>query len=326
MRRRDFIAGLGSAGAAWPLVAGAQQAAMPVIGYLDSFPTDASGPFTTAFRQGLSETGYVEGRNVAIEFRSAAGQYERLPALAADLVQRRVAVVAATGVSLSALAAKAATTTIPIVFAIGGDPVKLGIVSSLNRPGGKVTGVSYLTSELGAKRLELFRAMVPNAAKIAVVVNPRNPNAEADLNAIRNVARALGLQLFVFSASTEGEIDAAFTNLVGQGAAALFVASDQFLADRRGQLAALAARHAIPISGSGIAWVAAGALMCYSDDRLKSLRQFGTYTGRILRGEKPSDLPVIQPSKFELVINMKTAKNLGLTIPETLLATAKLIE
>jgi putative ABC transport system substrate-binding protein len=295
---------------------------MPVTGYLDRSPIDVAGPFVTAFRQGLSDLGYFEGRNVAIEFRSAVGQYDRLTSLAADLVQRRVAVIAATGVSLSALAAKAATATIPIVFSLGGDPVRLGLVSSLNKPGGNVTGVTYLVNELGAKRLQLFRSLVPKAVNLAVLINPRNPNADVDLDATRAAARALGLTLIVSQASTEAEIDAAFASFLDRRPDALFISADRFFADRGHQLGALATRHAMPMSVASRSAVTAGVLMSYSDDRTQSLRQFGVYTGRVLKGEKPSELPVMQPTKFELVINLKTAKALGLTIPETLLATA----
>ena len=321
MKRRQFIAGLGSA-AAWPVVAQAQRSTLPVIGYLDSSPIDVAGPFVTAFRQGLSDVGYVEGRNVAIEYRSAVGQYDRLPSLAADLAQRRVAVIAATGVSLSALAAKGATATIPIVFSLGGDPVRLGLVSSLNKPGGNVTGVTYLVNELGAKRLQLLRSLVPKAANVAVLMNPRNPNAVADLEATRSAAHALGLTLILSQASTENEIDAAFASFLDRRADALFVSANRFFADRGRQLAELATRHSMPLSVASRSAVTAGALMSYSDDRAQSLRQFGTYAGRVLKGDKPADLPVQQPTKFELVINLKTANALGLTIPETLLATA----
>jgi putative ABC transport system substrate-binding protein len=321
MRRREFIAGIGSV-AAWQAVARAQQPAMPVTGYLDSSPIDVDGPFVTAFRQGLSDVGYIEGRNVAIEYRSAMGQYDRLPSLATGLAQRRVAVIAATGVSLSALAAKAATATIPIVFSLGGDPVRLGLVSSLNKPGGNVTGVTYLVNELGAKRLQLFRSLVPQAANVAVLINPRNPNAEADLEATRAAAHALGLTLIVSQASTETEIDAAFASFLDRRPDALFVSADRFFADRGRQLASLATRHSMPLSVASRSAVTAGALMMYGDDRSQSLRQFGAYAGRVLKGDKPADLPVIQPSKFDFAINLKTAKALGLTVPEQLLATA----
>jgi putative tryptophan/tyrosine transport system substrate-binding protein len=319
MNRREFITLLGGAAATWPLAARAQQPMVPVIGFLDA--TTRGGPDFAGFRQGLSESGFVEGRSVAIEMRSADGQYERLPALAADLVHRQVTVITANS-PVVALAAKAATSTIPIVFSLGTDPVKDGLVASLNRPGGNVTGVTFFANQLLAKRLELLHELVPNAAVIAMLMNPSNSNAEADLNDTEVAARSLGLQLLVLRASTESEIDTAFTSLVQQRAGALFISADVYLGGQREQIAYMALRHAIPTSFSNRIGAEAGGLMSYGADRSDSSRQFGLYTGRILKGEKPNDLPVVQPTKFELVINLKTAKALGLTVPILLLGRA----
>jgi putative ABC transport system substrate-binding protein len=321
LRRRQFITLLGGA-AVWPLAARAQQVAMPVVGFLHSVSPDAMGSHALAFRRGLAETGYVEHRNIAVEYRWAEGQYDRLPALAADLVRRRVAVIAAGGTAAPALAAKAATSTIPIVFQTGSDPVKDGLVASLNRPGGNVTGVSRLSFALGPKRLELLHELVPRATAIAFLVNPANPVAPSQIQEIREPARSLGLQIHVLEASSERQIEIAFETLTQLRLGALLLANDTFLSGRREIFVALAERQAIPVMYAGREAVAAGGLMSYDASGLDSFRQVGTYVGRILKGEKPADLPVLQPTKFELVINIKTAKALGLGVPDRLLARA----
>ena len=320
MRRREFIAGLGSA-AAWPMVARAQQPALPLIGFLSGQSPAEWAANLAAFRQGLNETGYVEHRDVGIEYLWAQGQYDRLPTFAADLIRRRVAVIAAGGTA-PALAAKAATATIPIVFASGGDPVKNGLVSSFNRPGGNVTGVSFLVNELGSKRLEVLHELVPAATAIGFLVNPTNANSLSETSDLQVAARVLGLHLQVENASHERGIDAAFARFVQQRVDALYVAADAFFNTRRNQLVELAAVHALPASYDTRDHVAAGGLMSYGPSLTDAFRQVGVYTGRILKGEKPADLPVLQPTKFEFVINLKIARTLGLTIPETLLATA----
>ena len=310
MRRRDFITLLCGT-AAWPLAARAQQRALPVIGFLGNGEQGADT--LAAFRSGLNDAGYVEGHNVAIEYASAHGEYDRLPALAAELVQRRVAVIFATAPTNAVYAAKAATSTIPIVFVTGGDPVKLGFVASLNRPGGNVTGVCYFTTELAPKRLELVRELVPGVATIAVLSNPASTRTdEGDIEA---AARSVGQRIVILHAGTAGEIDTAFSIVAQQGAGALLVVGDAFLTSRRDQIAALAARNLIPAVYNNYLYVVAGGLMSYGDDRLESQRLAGRYIGRILNGEKPANLPVLQPTKFQFVINLKAAKELGITFP-----------
>jgi putative ABC transport system substrate-binding protein len=317
MRRREFISLLGGMAAAWPLAARAQQAAMPVVGFVNAGSTDA--PAAVAFRKGLNEAGYVEGQNVTVEYHWLEGQFDRLAALMADLVRRRVAVIATPAGNLAALAAKAATTTIPIVFGVGEDPVRLGPA----RPGGNATGINFFTGELAAKRLGLLHELVPKAVRIAVLVNPANiPMAEAALRDIPGAARAIGLQIQVLNASTAREIEAAFATLVRDRAEALYVAGDIFFVSRRVQFATLAASYRIPATYPSREAVEAGGLMAYAADRPDMYRQVGAYTGQILKGAKPADLPVLQSTKFEFVINMQTARALGLEVPETLLARA----
>ena len=322
MRRREFIALVGGAAAAWPMVAQAQQSAMPVIGFLGSTSAAEWAPYLDGFRRGLSEAGYVEGRNVAIEYRWAEGQFDRLPALAADLVRRQVAVIATSGGAAPALAAKTATTTIPIVFATGTDPVKTGLVASFNKPGGNVTGVTLLATAIVAKRLELLRDLVPGAATIAILHNPDSPEAETILSNMQEAVRLLGLAPLFLTTRSEHEFDAAFERLIQQRADALFIGSDRVFAAARYQLAALATRHRVPASHDVRDFAVAGGLMSYGANTADSFRQAGAYVGRILQGAKPADLPVLQPTKLELVINLKTAKALGLEIPPKLLFTA----
>jgi putative tryptophan/tyrosine transport system substrate-binding protein len=304
VKRREFITLLGGAAATWPLAARAQQPAMPVIGFLNARSLRSDSHLVTAFHQGLGETGYVQGQNVAIEYRWAEGYNDRVPALAAELVRRQVAVIVATGGN------------------IGGDPVLMGLVTSLNRPGGNITGISALTGLLGAKRLEILHELVPKAAMIGVVMNPTNPSAEAYARELQEAARTRGQQIHILNASTEGEIDIALASLVQLRAGAVLIVTDAFFTGWRDQLVALVARYAIPAIYDENRFAAAGGLITYGTNFADMYRQAGLYAGRILKGEKPADLPVMQPTKFDLVINLKTAKALGLEVPPTLLALA----
>jgi putative tryptophan/tyrosine transport system substrate-binding protein len=322
MRRRDFITVLGGA-AAWPLAARAQQPAVPVIGFLSAVSPDGYSDRVRAFRQGLKEAGYVEGENVAVEYRWAENQLDRLPALAAELVHRPVAVIVATGGTAPAQAAKAATTTTPIVFTVPEDPVKLGLVAGLARPGGNLTGVNFFFGELLAKRLDLLRELVPTARRIAVLVNPANPQrANVMVKEVQTEAQTMGMDTRVLSAGTADEINVAFARFERERPDALFVQPDPFFPARRIQLANLAARHALPSSFSVRENVEAGGLMSYGPNFLVVLREAAAYAGRILKGAKPADLPILQSTRFELVINVQTAKMLGLDVPPTLLARA----
>jgi len=320
MRRREFITLLGSL-AAWPVAAQAQQAATPVVGFVNAGSSDA--PLAAAFRKGLNEAGFVEGQNVTVEYHWLEGQFDRLPALMADLVRRRVTVIAAPAGNLAALAAKAATTTTPIVFGVAEDPVKLGLVASLARPGANLTGINFFTAELAAKRLSLLHELVPKAVRIAVLINPANvPAAESALRDLPDAARTMGLQIQVLNASSRSEIEAAFATLVRDRADALYVAPDVFFTSRRVQLATLAASYRIPATYPSRQAVEAGGLMAYDSDRVGMYRQVGAYTSQILKGANPADLPVVQSTKFELVLNLNTARALGLEIPPSLLARA----
>jgi putative ABC transport system substrate-binding protein len=322
MKRRDFITLLSGAAAAWPLATRAQQATMPLIGFLSSLSPEPFAHLVTAFHRGLNDAGYVVGRNVAIEYRWAESQYDRLPAMAADLVRRQVAVILASGATPPVAAAKAATATIPIVFTGADDPVKNGLVASLNRPGGNVTGMTLFTAELEAKRLELLRQLVPDASKFAVLLNPNNPIVEDQVAETRQAQRAIRQQLVILQAGTETGINTAFATMVTQQVAALLVGSDPFFNARRVQIAVLAARHVLPAISAYREQTAAGLLINYGNSIPDSYRQAGVYVARILKGEKPADLPVVQPSRFELVINLSTAKALGVEIPAKLLARA----
>jgi putative ABC transport system substrate-binding protein len=322
MNRRDLLLLLGGAAAAWPLPARAQQKAMPVIGYLNSTSPDPNAPFLDAFHQGLGDAGYVEGQNVAIQYRWAEGHYDRLPGLAAELVGRKVDLIAASGGDPSARAAKNATSTIPIVSVIGGNPVAAGLIASLARPGGNLTGVSFLTAELNAKRFELLSELVPLARVIVLLVNPTNPQTEGVIKDLQEAARAKGRELLVVKAGTANEIDTAFAALVQAQAGALLVAADAYFNSRNEQLVALASRHAVPVISEWRGFPAAGGLISYGTSLTGVYRQVGIYAGKILKGAKPADLPVQQPTTFELVINLKTAKALGLTVPLPLLARA----
>jgi putative ABC transport system substrate-binding protein len=320
MRRREFITLLGAAASSWPLAARAQQAAMPVIGFLNSRAIGEDPHLLAAFHKGLSETGYAEGRNVAIEYRWAEGHYDRLRALAADLARREVAVIAANGPA--ALPARAATTTIPIVFFTGVDPVEAGIVASLSRPGGNATGVSILNTELGPKRLEFLYQLVPTATSMALLVNPTNPNAGALSRDLQAAARTLGLNLHVLHASADRDFDTVFTTVLQLRAGGLVIGADAFFTSRIRQLGTLALHYAVPAIYQYREFAAAGGLIGYGSNIADAYRQVGVYTGRILKGEKPTDLPVQQATKVEMIINFRTAKTLGITVPLTLLARA----
>ena len=322
MKRREVITLLGGA-AAWPLAARAQQPVMPVVGFINSGHADASAPFVTAFRKGLNETGFVDGQNVRVEYHWLEGKYDQLPALMADLVRRGVSVIATPVATVASLAAKAATATIPIVFGVGGDPVQLGLVASLARPGGNATGINFFNLEVTAKRLRLLHELVPKAVRIAVLVNPANaPSTEFTLRAVQEAAPAVGLQTQVLNATTIAEIDAVFAGFAREHPDALFLAGDAFFLDRRVQFATLTARDRIPATGNESPFVKAGGLMSYGTDLAETFRQVGNYTGRVLKGEKPADLPVQQPTKFELAINLTTARAIGIIVPDQLLAIA----
>jgi len=321
MRRREFISLLGGA-AAWPLAARAQQQAMPVIGVLGATPAQITESRMRAFRQGLSESGYTEGQNVAVSYLRAEGQYDRLPALAAEFVRRQVSVIVAANSNAAVLAAKAATKTIPVVFSVSADPVGLGLVSSLARPGGNVTGMSYFLTDLGGKRLGVLHEIVPGAATVAVLSNPANPTTELGLQEVRAAAQPLGLKVRVLSASNVGGLDNALATFARERPDAFMVINDPFLSSRRTQIVLLAARHALPAIYTNREYVEAGGLMSYGTSFSEIYHQLGAYTGRILKGANPADLPVVQSTKFELVINLQAAKALGLDIPATLLARA----
>jgi putative tryptophan/tyrosine transport system substrate-binding protein len=323
MRRREFITLFGSAAATWPLVAQAQQPVMPVVGVINAGAADAAVTRVAAFRKGLNETGYVEDQNVTVEYHWLEDQYDRLPALASDLVRRKVAVIATPGSGPAALAAKAATTTIPIVFGVGQDPVQLGLVASLARPGGNATGINFFVQEVVAKGLRLLHDLVPKAVRVAVVNNPANAaTSETTLREVRQAAPTIGLQIRILNATTIGEIDAAFAGFARERPDAVFVAPDGFFTSRRGQFATLTARDKIPAAYTNREYAAAGGLMSYGTDLVDTWHQVGVYTGSILKGAKPADLPVLQPTKFEFVINLQTARALGIEVPSGVLSIA----
>jgi putative ABC transport system substrate-binding protein len=322
VKRREFITLLGAGAVTWPLAARAQQAAMPVIGVIGGHTREQWQPFLMAFHQGLKQAGYIEGENVASEYRWAEGHYDRLPALAADLVHRQVAVIVAIGGVNSALAAKAATSEIPIVFLTGRDPIELGFVESFNRPGGNLTGVSLLNDELVAKRLELLRELVPKAATIATLINPANRNHPSHARTLEAVARAGGQQLIVIGAAADGDFEPAFAMLIQRRADALVVNADPFFDSRQEQIVRLATRHAVPTIFPWREYVQAGGLASYGTGLLDAHRQAGVYAGRIIKGAKPADLPVVQATKFEMLVNLKTANALGLTVPTSILLRA----
>jgi putative ABC transport system substrate-binding protein len=322
MRRRTFITLLGGAAASWPLAARAQQPAMPVIGFLDPTSQEPTERLVAAFRKGLSDTGFVEGRNMEIEFRWAQNEFDRLPEMAADLVRRRVAVIATPGGAKAALAAKAATATIPIVFMAAGDPVQAGLAASLNRPGGNATGVSFMSGELEAKRLGLLHDLIPGAVRFAVLVNPNNPNAELLTRDVEAAALAIGRQIEVLTASTNRDIDTVFASLMQRRVDALLVSADPLFTARRVQLLTLATHHRLPAVYFDRVFTDIGGLMSYGANLADQYRQVGIYAGRILKGEKPSDLPILRPTKFEFVINLPTARALGLDVPATVLVRA----
>src|SRR6516165_2005539 len=323
LKRREFITFLGGSAAAWPLAARAQQPIIPVIGFLGATSFENHGDRLRVFRQGLKESGYIEGENVAIEYRWAEGQFERLPALANDLVRREVSVIASAEGAITAFAAKAATATIPVVFVISDDPVRLGLVASFARPGGNLTGINFVSAELAAKRLELLHELVPGAKRVALLVNPAETTmTETMLREVVPAARAIGWQIQVLNADTSGAIDAAFSTFERERPDALFVGSSAFYTSRRVQLVQLTARHAIPAAYVGRQYTEIGGLMSYGANLTDAWRQLGVYTGRVLKGAKPADLPVVQANKFELVINHQTARMLGLTVPDKLLVAA----
>ena len=323
MKRREFITLLSGAAVAWPRAARAQQSGMPVVGFISGGAAEADARFAAAFRKGLTETGYVDSQNVTVEYHWLEGRYDSVPALVADLVRRRVTVIATPATPVAALAAKAATATIPIVFSAAGDPVQLGLVASLARPGGNVTGINYFSSELVAKRLRLLHDFVPKAVRVAVLVNPANAlTAEPTLREVQEAAHIIGLQIKIFNAKTIDEIDAAFATLANERPDALFVGGDAFFFSRREQIATLAAREKIPAVYASSDAAAAGGLMSYSTDLADVLRQVGVYTGRVLKGEKPADMPVLQQTKFVFTINLKTARALGIDVPPAVLSIA----
>ena len=321
--RRELLSALGGTAVAWPLAARAQQPALPVVAFINAGSPDGSARFVGAFRKGLNETDYVEGQNVAVEYHWLENQYNLLPALVAELVRRQVALIATPGSTPAALAVKAATATIPIVFGIPQDPVQLGLVASLARPGGNATGINFFISEVAAKRLQLLHDLVPKAIRVAVLVNPANaPLSESTLREVKEAAPTIGLQIQILNATTIGEIDAAFASLVREHSDALFVAPDTFLTSRAVQFATLTARHGIPAVYSNREFVVAGGLMSYGTDIANMFHQVGVYTGKILKGAKPADLPVLQSTKFEFVINLQTAQVLGIEVPSGLLSIA----